>query len=84
VVCWLFKDVITEERLRKQGLNERQIKAVLHVKENGSITNSQYQKLTGIAKATATRDLAQLVEYFKLFKKSGTTGVGTSYILKGS
>lgn len=80
----LFKDSLNEGQLQKKGLNERQVKAVLYVKEKGSITNTQYQKLTGIAKATATRDLTQLVEDFKLLEKSGITGVGTSYILKGS
>ena len=80
----LFKDILSEEQLQKRGLSERQIKAVLYLKEKGSITNTQYQKLTRVAKATATRDLTELVEKFELLTKSGVTGVGTSYTLKGS
>ncbi len=36
----LFKDNFTEEQLQKFGLNQRQVKAVLYVKEKGKITQS--------------------------------------------
>lgn len=49
--------------------NERQIKAVLFVKEKGKITNSDYQELNGIGKTTATEELSQLVE-FEIFKST--------------
>ncbi len=68
----------------KLGLNDRQIKAVLIVKEKAKITNSEYQELFDVSKATATRDLTELVENFALLDKIGQTGVGTAYILKGS
>ena len=45
----LFKDDLTQEQLVKLGLNERQIKAVLYVKENGRITNREYQKINQIS-----------------------------------
>ncbi len=35
----------------------------------------------GVSKATATRYLSELEETF--IEKVGTTGVGTSYVLKG-
>ncbi len=38
------KDIYTEEYLRNLGLNERQIKAVMYVKEKGKITNKEYRK----------------------------------------
>jgi len=76
----IFKDVFTEEQLKKLGLNERQIKAVLFVKENEKITNTEYQGLNNIAERTATRDLTQLVE-LKILDQVGTTGKGTNYIL---
>ena len=44
VMITLFKDRFTEEQLRKMGLNERQVKAVLSVLENGKITNNEYQE----------------------------------------
>ena len=58
----IFKNRYTPEQLKKLGLNERQIKAVLYVAENGKITNSQYQKLFDVSRITATRDLKDLVE----------------------
>jgi len=59
---WFYKDIYTEENLRKLGLNERQIKAVMYVKEEGKITNKEYQKINKVSKATATRDLTNLIE----------------------
>ncbi len=78
-----FKDPYTPERLQSLGLNERQIKAVLYVKERGRITNREYQELTGISKRTATRDLDELLEK-GVFERLGATGRGTQYVLKGS
>jgi ATP-dependent DNA helicase RecG len=80
----IFKDTFTEEQLKKMGLNERQIRAVMYVKEYKNISNQKFQELFEVSKATATRDLTELVVIFKLLKKEGTTGAGTSYILMGS
>lgn len=66
------------------GLNERQVKAVLYVAENGSITNTQYQQMHGISRQTATRDLTEMVEKFKIVQRKGVTGFGTSYVLNDS
>lgn len=74
-----YKDIYTEENLRKMGLNERQIKAVMYVKMNGSITNQEYQKLAGISKRTASDDLTDLVRRSILAKIGGQRGRGTSY-----
>lgn len=80
----LFKDILTEKQLRKQGLNERQIKAVLYIKENGKITNQKMKEISAVSKATATRDLTELVDQYNLLVRIGETGVGTSYKLKVS
>ena len=61
-------------------LNERQKKAIDFVKENGKITNKDYQELIGVSRITASRDLAILVEN-KILQKVGTRGRGTKYIL---
>ena len=47
---WLTirQDVLTEDHLRSLGLNEREIKAVISVKEKGKITNQQYQQLNQV------------------------------------
>jgi len=65
------KDIYTEDYLRNLGLNERQIKAVMYVKEKGKITNKEYQKEFLVSKPTATRDLAELVEK-EVFVLKGT------------
>ena len=64
------KDVINEEELRAKGLNDRQIKAVLYVKEKGRITNSEYQKLNSTISKTALRDLDDLINR-NIFTRSG-------------
>ena len=76
------KDPYTPERLRKLGLNERQIKAVQYVKEYGKISNTKYQEITGLSKRQASNDLKNLIDR-GIFIKKGTTGKGTFYVLKG-
>ena len=78
----ILKDTLNKEQLEKLGLSERQVKAVLFVKEKEKISNSDYQELYDVSKATATRDLTELVEEWKLFDKVGQTGAGTAYTLK--
>lgn len=80
VMITLFKDRYTEEQLRKMALNERQVKAVLFVLENGKITNKEYQEKFGVARMTATRDLTELVEK-NVLKSSDTKGAGSYYEL---
>ncbi len=81
-IVTLFKDYLTEEQLVKLGLNDRQLKAVLFVKKNDKISNSDFQSLFVVSKTTATRDLTELVEKYALFEKHGQTGAGTAYSLK--
>jgi len=84
IVVSIYKDIYNEKHLSKLDLNERQLKAVMHVKEKGSITNSAYQDLCDVSKATATRDLTELIEKFKLLERTGEVGAGTVYKLIGS
>ncbi|MEA1985979.1 MAG: ATP-binding protein [Candidatus Marinimicrobia bacterium] len=74
------KDIFNKEYLENLKLNERQVKAVLFVKEKGKITNSEYQILNGVNYKTAYRDLEKLVEASVLLKKGEKKG--TFYILK--
>jgi len=75
-----YKDIYNKEHLRKLGLNERQIKAVLYVKQNGSITNKEYQKLNLCSRNTATNDLRELVDK-GILKKSEKKGAGAYYVV---
>jgi ATP-dependent DNA helicase RecG len=77
----LFKDNISPEKLTKLGLNYRQIKAVLFLKENEKITNSDYQTINDVSRETATRDLKELIQK-DLINPSGQKGAGAFYTLK--
>jgi len=79
-VVTLFKDRFSEEQLQQLDLNDRQIKAVLFVKEKGKITKSEYQKLNTIGKSVAIDELRDLAEK-QIFLKIGETGRGTYYEL---
>jgi len=78
---WLTfrKDILTEEHLRSLGLNERQIRAVLYVKEHGQITNIDYQRLAQTSRETAKRDLADLVARSLLTRRG--TGRNVYYVV---
>jgi ATP-dependent DNA helicase RecG len=76
----LFKDRFSEEELQKLGLNERQIKAVLYVKERGKITNAEYQEINKISRQMATNELHSLVNDYKLLINNGY-GAGSYYEL---
>ena len=74
------KGIFNEEYLRELGLNERQIKAVLYVKENGNITNKEYQEICEVKERLATMELKDIVER-GVFEKVGSRGRGTHYII---
>lgn len=76
----LFKDNISPEKLSKLGLNDRQINAVLVLKEKEKITNKEYQEINETTERTASRDLSDLVEK-GIIKSSGIKGAGAFYTL---
>jgi ATP-dependent DNA helicase RecG len=76
----VFKNRFSEEQLRKSGLNPRQVKAVLHVTEQGSVTNAVYQHINQVGKTTATQDLQQLVDK-QILMQTGSRGRGSRYEL---
>lgn len=75
-----LKDAYTEEYLQKLGLNERQIKAVMYVKEKGRITNREYQELNLCSRNTASNDLKDLTQK-GILKESGKKGMGAYYVI---
>jgi ATP-dependent DNA helicase RecG len=78
-IVTLFKDRFSAEQLQQLGLNERQIKAVLYVKEKGEITTSAYTKLYAVAERTARNDLNKLSEK-QILRRVGETNLA-KYIL---
>ena len=75
------KDIFNANDLEKLKLNERQIRAVLYVKEKKKITNKEYQILNNCSRNTATNDLSELQEK-NILKSSGKRGAGSYYELK--
>lgn len=57
-VADVSEEVVTQ--VADQGLSDRQIKAIDYVKEHGSITNGEYQAITGISRRSASRELNEL------------------------
>ena len=72
------KGIFNEEYLRGLGLNDRQIKAVFYVKENGRITNKEYQEIGEVKERLATMELKDIVEK-GIIEKVGSRGRGTHY-----
>ncbi|MBN1227922.1 MAG: DUF4062 domain-containing protein [Deltaproteobacteria bacterium] len=79
-VTTLWRDWLTDKVLAGFNLNEKQLQTMSYVKKNGRISNSEYQKLIGVSRATATRDLDELFSK-GILKKVGTTGKGTHYVI---
>ena len=75
------KDLFNEEDLQAKGLNPRQIKAVMYVKEKGKITNKEYQKINQVSKRTANTDLSELVHKYNIFQPKGAS-VNICYEIK--
>ena len=76
----IYKDRFTEDHLKKKGLSDRQIAAVEYTKTYGEITNSKYQELVSVSKATATRDIKDLEEK-DILQNIGTKGSSAIYKL---
>lgn len=57
----LFRDWLTSRLGVKLELNDRQTAVFPHLREHRKITTADYQRLTGAARATAKRDLDELV-----------------------
>jgi hypothetical protein len=80
-IHWKRRNIYNEKNLRRKGLSDRQIKAVLFVKKNGKITNKEYQKICDIKKSIAAEELKDLTNRAVLLKV-GLTGRATKYILQ--
>lgn len=74
------KDIYTEDYLRGLGLNERQIKAVMYVKQKGKITNREYREISGLSDEGVRIDINKLIEK-NILQESGK-GRNTFYIIK--
>jgi len=64
-----FEMDFIKQAMQKSNLNERQLKAIELVKDQGKITKQTYIKLTNTPKTTAFRDLNSLVKLHILVQK---------------
>ena len=71
----LFKNNLTEGQLKKLGLNNRQVDAILFYRIKGEITGLEYAERYKIAERTARADLSELVEKNLLYKQGETKSV---------
>ncbi len=76
----LARDIYTESILNKLGLNERQKRAVLFVKEKGKVANREYKGMFGISDRMALFDLTDLCQK-GIFERIGKTGRSIEYVL---
>ena len=83
----LFTVILSKKKERPaspkwtRNMNERQVRALAYVRDNGSITNSEYRRLCPHVSAETLRlDLVDLVEKGLLLKIGSKRG--TNYILK--
>lgn len=74
-----FMEEVTARPAWGEGLNERQIEAVLYVGEHGRITNREYRDLTGVSRRWATKELQELVDVGILAVRG--TGRAIHYVL---
>lgn len=58
----IWRNWLTGDRMKGLDLSERQIKAIQFLKTNFHVTNAEYQALTGVSRATAKRDLDEMVK----------------------
>jgi len=70
VTLYVARPIIPEQvdlneqamRWAEMGLNERQMKALIHIAQHGPISRKQYCELIGVSRMTAYRDLSDLVK----------------------
>lgn len=74
------KGIQTGQQVQEIDLTERQAKVIEYIKDNGSITNSEFQELFGVSKVIATKELSNMFEK-GIIKRIGKTGKGTKYVL---
>jgi len=79
-VTTIWRDRLTSEVLAGYNLNERQMKAVAHVKISGRISTSEYRNMTGVSESTALRELRQLATV-GAFERVGVSGRSAHYVI---
>jgi ATP-dependent DNA helicase RecG len=77
----LWRDWLTEKEMTALSLTDRQRQIIIHVKNTGRITNSDCQRICGVSRSTALRDLGAL-QTIGLLELVGATGRNARYTLR--
>jgi predicted HTH transcriptional regulator len=77
-VVTFWRDWLTPDLLDALGVSERQRRVLLAARSKGTLTNAEYQKMSGVPPKTATRDLSDLVG--KGVLKQVGAGRGSHYV----
>ncbi len=73
-VVTLWRDWLTTEVIASLNLNDRQQRAIKHIRQKRRITTIRYQEITGASRATAKRDLNNLARQGILVLKGAGRG----------
>jgi ATP-dependent DNA helicase RecG len=80
LVVTFRKPELTDEYLDRLGLNDRQKRAILYLKERGKLGRKDYCRICGVGKTVAHEELAEMVTK-ELIERVGK-GRGACYILR--
>jgi ATP-dependent DNA helicase RecG len=78
-VITVWRDWLTDKLLAELSLNERQTKALQLARAQGRVTSADLQEAAGCSRATALRDLDELVTK-RILRRTGEKR-GTHYLL---
>ena len=81
-VITLWRDWLTDEALLRLSLNDRQIKALPVLRQQRHLTNKDYQAVTGAIRATAKRDLEDLVKKGVISPRGSGRGAHYEFLKK--
>ena len=81
-VLTLWRDWLTDEVLAELALNDRQVKALRIIRQQGQVTNSDYQTITGATRPTAKRDLDALVKKGVIVRQGSGRGAHYGFTKK--
>jgi ATP-dependent DNA helicase RecG len=79
-VTILKTKIVKANVYKSKELNERQLKALEFINDNGKIKNADYQIINNVSKRTASRELKEMVDK-RILELSGV-GAGANYIKK--
>ncbi|PIZ35938.1 MAG: hypothetical protein COY38_01485 [Candidatus Aenigmarchaeota archaeon CG_4_10_14_0_8_um_filter_37_24] len=80
MVLTIWRDIFTDDCLQELGLNDRQIKAVRHVKEHRNIDRTTYADINNVGSTLAYEELNNLLSK-GVFERYGK-GPATYYVLR--